>query len=37
MMLTIPPVIFGLFRYMFLAHSQNAGGSPRRCSCVTSR
>ncbi len=28
MMLTIPLVIFGLFRYMFLAHSQNAGGSP---------
>jgi 4-hydroxybenzoate polyprenyltransferase len=28
MMLTIPFVIFGLFRYLFLAHSQNAGGSP---------
>jgi 4-hydroxybenzoate polyprenyltransferase len=28
MMLTIPFVIFGIFRYIFLAHSQNAGGSP---------
>jgi 4-hydroxybenzoate polyprenyltransferase len=28
MMLTIPFVIFGLFRYLFLAHSHNAGGSP---------
>jgi 4-hydroxybenzoate polyprenyltransferase len=28
MMLTVPFVIFGLFRYLFLAHSQNAGGSP---------
>jgi 4-hydroxybenzoate polyprenyltransferase len=28
MMLTIPFVIFGLFRYLLLAHSQNAGGSP---------
>ena len=28
MMLTIPLVIFGLFRYVFLAHSRNAGGSP---------
>jgi 4-hydroxybenzoate polyprenyltransferase len=28
MMLTIPFVIFGIFRYVFLAHSQNAGGSP---------
>jgi 4-hydroxybenzoate polyprenyltransferase len=28
MMLTIPFVIFGLFRYVYLAHSQNAGGSP---------
>jgi 4-hydroxybenzoate polyprenyltransferase len=28
MMLTIPYVIFGLFRYVFLAHSRNAGGSP---------
>jgi 4-hydroxybenzoate polyprenyltransferase len=28
MMLTIPFVIFGLFRYVFLSHSQNAGGSP---------
>jgi 4-hydroxybenzoate polyprenyltransferase len=28
MMLTIPFVIFGMFRYLFLAHSQNAGGSP---------
>jgi 4-hydroxybenzoate polyprenyltransferase len=28
MMLTIPFVIFGLFRYLFLAHTQNAGGSP---------
>lgn len=28
MMLTIPFVIFGLFRYLYLAHTQNAGGSP---------
>ena len=28
MMLTIPFVIFGMFRYVYLAHSQNAGGSP---------
>jgi 4-hydroxybenzoate polyprenyltransferase len=28
MMLTIPFVIFGMFRYVYLAHTQNAGGSP---------
>ena len=28
MMLTIPYVIFGIFRYVFLAHNKNAGGSP---------
>jgi 4-hydroxybenzoate polyprenyltransferase len=28
MMLTIPFVIFGLFRYVYLAHTQNVGGSP---------
>ncbi len=28
MMLTIPFVIFGMFRYLYLAHSHNAGGSP---------
>ena len=28
MMLTIPLVIFGMFRYLYLAHSHNAGGSP---------
>lgn len=28
MMLTIPFVIFGLFRYLFIAHAQNGGGSP---------
>jgi 4-hydroxybenzoate polyprenyltransferase len=28
MMLTIPFVIFGLFRYVYLAHAHNAGGSP---------
>lgn len=28
MMLTIPYVIFGMFRYLYLAHRQNAGGSP---------
>jgi 4-hydroxybenzoate polyprenyltransferase len=28
MMLTIPFVIFGMFRYLYLAHSENAGGSP---------
>jgi 4-hydroxybenzoate polyprenyltransferase len=28
MMLTIPFVIFGLFRYLYLSHTHNAGGSP---------
>jgi 4-hydroxybenzoate polyprenyltransferase len=28
MMLTIPLVIFGVFRYMYLAHAHNEGGSP---------
>ena len=28
MMLTVPLVIFGLFRYTYLAHRENAGGSP---------
>src|SRR3569623_3649239 len=28
MMLTVPFVIFGMFRYLYLAHSHNAGGSP---------
>jgi hypothetical protein len=28
MMLTIPFVIFGMFRYLFLAHTRNEGGSP---------
>jgi 4-hydroxybenzoate polyprenyltransferase len=28
MMLTVPFVIFGLFRYLFLAHTRGAGGSP---------
>jgi 4-hydroxybenzoate polyprenyltransferase len=28
MMLTIPFVIFGLFRYVYLSHRHNAGGSP---------
>jgi 4-hydroxybenzoate polyprenyltransferase len=28
MMLTVPFVIFGLFRYLYLAHRHNAGGSP---------
>jgi hypothetical protein len=28
MMITVPLVIFGMFRYLFLAHTQNAGGSP---------
>jgi len=28
MMLTIPFVIFGLFRYVYLAHAHNSGGSP---------
>jgi hypothetical protein len=28
MMVTIPFVIFGMFRYVYVAHAQNAGGSP---------
>jgi 4-hydroxybenzoate polyprenyltransferase len=28
MMLTVPFVIFGMFRYLYLTHSHNAGGSP---------
>ncbi|HXJ23292.1 MAG TPA: decaprenyl-phosphate phosphoribosyltransferase [Polyangia bacterium] len=28
MMLTIPLVIFGMFRYVYLMHSKSAGGSP---------
>jgi 4-hydroxybenzoate polyprenyltransferase len=28
MMLTIPFVIYGIFRYLFLIHSQNSGGAP---------
>lgn len=28
MMVTIPLVIFGMFRYLFLAHARNQGGSP---------
>jgi 4-hydroxybenzoate polyprenyltransferase len=28
MMVTIPLVIFGMFRYLYLAHSKNEGGSP---------
>jgi hypothetical protein len=28
MMLTIPFVIFGMFRYVYLSHSRNAGGTP---------
>jgi 4-hydroxybenzoate polyprenyltransferase len=28
MMLTVPFVIFGMFRYVYLSHSRNAGGSP---------
>ena len=28
MMATVPLVIFGFFRYLFLAHSKNSGGSP---------
>ncbi|MCE5200295.1 decaprenyl-phosphate phosphoribosyltransferase [bacterium] len=30
MMATVPFVIYGLFRYLFLVHSRNAGGSPEQ-------
>jgi 4-hydroxybenzoate polyprenyltransferase len=30
MMITIPFVIYGLFRYLFLVHDRNAGGSPEQ-------
>ena len=30
MMITVPFVIYGLFRYLFLVHSENAGGSPEQ-------
>lgn len=30
MMITVPFVIYGLFRYLYLIHTVNAGGSPER-------
>jgi ABC-type phosphate transport system permease subunit len=30
MMATIPFVIYGMFRYLYLIHMQNAGGQPEQ-------
>ncbi|MGB7217041.1 MAG: decaprenyl-phosphate phosphoribosyltransferase, partial [Gammaproteobacteria bacterium] len=30
MMLTIPFVIYGIFRYLFLVHQKNRGGAPEQ-------
>ena len=30
LILTVPFVLFGIFRYLFIVHKKNEGGSPER-------